>query len=177
MSDNIPTEDTIVKQPKKHNKILKFIKGIFISDKKIGELNGKWAALFKACMIVGMSWCIWVTSVIYQSSYHMDGSSNYEQRLDTLEIIATTEVDNLHELQARVETHYTHMTEAIDALPPPEWQHRIESVENDFKSVEADIKQISSDVTKVDKQNTAEHNEILISLEGISTILEFLKTK
>jgi hypothetical protein len=147
----------------------KYFSSLLISKKKIGELNGKWATMFKfviLLVIVGiptmMTWMTWVTSNIYSSQYHQSTTEGYAARIIDLETSM--------KILSRVEVEISKLSTKIDNLPHPEWKRRIEILEQGRQENAAHI-------TELDKNNSTEHSSILIILKEINTKLEFLDGK
>ena len=92
--DNIKGAIKDIVDPKKTfiNSALGLTKGLFHSDKKIGEMNGRWAALFRICMIVVIlgipsigGWGLWLTRNAINTEYHLESTVRFEDRIDILE--------------------------------------------------------------------------------------------
>lgn len=147
----------------------KYFSSLLISKKKIGDLNGKWATMFKVVIlliIVGvptmMTWMTWVTSNIYAVQYYQSTTEGYAARIIDLET-------NM-KILSRVESEISKLSTKMDNLPPPEWKRRIEILESGREVNSANI------VTLKDN-NTSEHSNILLILKEINTKLEFLDGK
>lgn len=143
--------------------MLQFFKGIFHSEKKIGEMNGKWAALFRAVLVLLFftiptigTWSIWITRSVWIQQGHMTTTSSFEDRIDTLE---KTDVSRAH-----VSEQLEKINNKINQLPPIPWQERI----NENTKCGVEIKQ---QILDLDKTNTQEHNRISSELkESISKL-------
>ena len=146
LEPQIKEEDYILDNKKG---LFKTILGMFYDNQKIGEINGKWAFMLKAvlllffvCVPTFFGWATWVTKSTWDNT-------------SRIEIIK----------------------ENITLLPPPtgcaptlDWQRRIENLEVYVENTGKDIKAI-------EKLNSDEHRQILIMLEGIKTKVELISTK
>lgn len=171
IEDYILDNNQLVSVPRKHHyQVLKdedlediiepkigvwhWFKSLFKSDKRIGELNGRWAALFKFVLlmlfliipVIG-SWGVWITKQVMASQFHAQQTEGYEQRISTLEkfcernTVSTVQIDN-----------------------------RISKLEN--------ISEVQSEKFDIFKQNNAtEHGQILVLLESMKVTLDILKHK
>lgn len=126
-------------EPKKG--FMTWLYGFFVSDKKIGELNGKWAALFKAVLFslvfvipTLFTWMIWVTTHVYASQYHIENTVDIEDRIVELEKTDAARSDVMR---------------------------KIEKMEQQLYSLENSV------IPNLDKQNSTEHAKILTTLELI----------
>jgi hypothetical protein len=143
------------------------LSSLITSDKKVGELNGKWATLFKVVLIVCilviptlLGWATWVTTEVFSYRSHADATTGFDERI--------TKLENATSAIARIEKQIDTITTKIDALPPPEWKRRIEILESQYTT-------ISNQLDAVDKTNTSEHGQILVLLEGIKTKVDMIK--
>ena len=149
------------------NSICKFINNMLSSNKKIGDLNGKWAGLFKFVLILCIlvipsffTWASWVTAEVFASKYSRNHIEHFEERIVDLEANS--------KLLSRVENELIKISNKVDDLPPPDWKRRIEILEN----------QRAIDETRTIEQykaNQDDHNKILILLEGIKAKIELIK--
>lgn len=149
--------------------LFNIIKSPFSREKKIGDLNGKWAVAFKLVLIsiimtvpTFFAWATWVTNGIYNSNNHIctTNEMEYEHRLKELEKQAM--------VSSRLESHLEKIGTKIDQLPHPEWRRRVEVLENQYKEIKTEIKQNNS-------SNNLDHQQIFILLESIKTTLELIK--
>lgn len=138
-------------EPKKG--ILRWFFGLFISDKKIGELNGRWAALFKLVLFIvvvsvptAITWMLWVTSNIYASQYHIERCDNYEQRLIDLEKTDVSRADLSRQMQV--------LSDKIETFPNAEWKRRVEFLEQKIET-------LAIKTNELDKVNSTEHTHII----------------
>lgn len=143
------------------------LSSLLTSDKKVGELNGKWATLFKAVLIVCilviptlLGWATWVTTEVFSYRSHEDVTADFNERIQALERTSSS--------IAKIEKQIDNIILKMDALPPPEWKRRIELLESQYAT-------ISSQLNDVDKTNTSEHGQILVLLEGIKTKVDMIK--
>jgi len=126
-----------------------FFSDLFTSDKKIGELNGKWAFMLKVVLMLlfvsiptFFAWGTWVTTSIFEQNT----------------------------LIQRLQDKTTQLPPTGGCVPTEDWRRRIEMAELQTITI--------SDYTRnIDKQNTADHSQILILLEGIKTKVEMLTGK
>lgn len=139
--------------------LVRLLKTIFHSDKKIGELNGSWAAAFKLsvlgllCLIPTLfGWMIWVSSNIYASQYHINSTYDFARRLEELE---KTDITRAH-----LADQITRLSNRIDDLPDANLYKRVETVEGKIEILNNNLKD-------ADKINTAEHTRMLTLLEYI----------
>ena len=174
-SDNIKGAIKDIVDPKKTfiNSALDLTKGIFHSEKKIGEMNGRWAALFRICLVVVVlgipsigGWGLWLTRNAINTEYHLESTVRFEERIDILE--------QHNVMLERVEKQIEKISKDVDNLPPAEWR---DIINNNTKN-DADIKQRIIDL---DKSNSAEHSKIeregAVDRAAIKATLEFIKEK
>ena len=151
-------EDIYIEKPKNglFYCVNNFLKNIFKQDKKIGELNGKWAFMLKAFLTLFLvitptffAWSTWVTVSIFDNN-----TQRVEERIYIENII-----------------------EKLQHLPPPEgcppnseWKRRVESLENKTELL-ADY------ARAVEKKNDENNAKVLILLESIKTKVEILLPK
>jgi hypothetical protein len=147
----------------------KYFSSLLISKKKIGDLNGKWATMFKIVILISiigvptmLSWMTWVTSNIYAAQYHQTLTEGYAARIIDLET-------NM-KILSRVESEIGKLSVKMDNLPPPEWKRRIEILE-------AGRETNAEHIIALDKNNSTEHSNILVILKEINTKLEFMDNK
>jgi hypothetical protein len=147
----------------------RYLSSFLVSKKKIGELNGKWATLFKFVLlliIIGVptlfAWMTWVTSNIYASQYHQLVTQSQEGRMIELET-------NMKILE-RVETEISKLSIKMDNLPPPDWRRRVEILE---EGRETNAKKIDA----LDKNNTTQHTDIQLILKEINTKMDYWDEK
>ena len=140
--------EDIILDPKKSllSSLLNCFGKFFVSDKKIGELNGKWAFIFKTvllslfiCIPTFIGWASWTTTSIWDNTSEIKHIQNY-----------------IYELPPKA-----------GCTPTNEWRRRIETTENENKEAKKEI-------NLLEKTNATEHSQILILLEGIKTKLEIL---
>jgi len=126
-----------------------FFSDLFTSDKKIGELNGKWAFMLKVVLMLlfvsiptFFAWGTWVTTSIFEQS------------------------TSIQRLQDKTGT----LPPITGCIPSEDWRRRIELMET-----KSDL--LSNYTASVDKQNAEDHSRILILLENIKTKVEMLTDK
>ncbi len=143
------------------------IKTLFVSDKKIGELNGKWAAMLKMVLVIAIltvptffAWATWVTNEIFAAKYHRNQTEDFSTRIVELET-------NL-KILTRVENEINKISDKVETLPPPEWRRRIEILENHDTTID-------NKLNTLENTNNEGHAKILILLEGIKTKVEGIK--
>lgn len=126
----------------------------FKSDKRIGDLNGHWAFLFKFILLVMLlviptigTWGIWVTNNVMSAQFHIEQTQQHDIRITTLE----KHLDRNTVIAQNVEAQI----------------HKLEQVNQDQNSI----------IDSLEKSNTTEHNQILILLESMKTTLELLKQR
>lgn len=146
-----------------------FLGGIFHSKHKVGELNGKWAALFKMVLVLVVliiptffAWATWVTNETFATKYHRLQTDDFENRISDLE-------SNI-KLLNRVELELSRIFNKIDSWPTEDWRRRIDILETN--QTEA-----SNKLDYSNQKNQDEHNKILVLLEGIKTTVDILKQK
>jgi hypothetical protein len=115
------------KQP---NAVTRFVGDILSTDKKIGDLNGKWAVMLKVAVLTGtvvapliLAWAIWVTSNIFAAQHHFIDTEDFRSRIHIME----------GELRVTPE--------------------KIENLEEDYIELKTDVKQLKD-------LNTSEHKDI-----------------
>lgn len=142
------TTDSIVYTKKT---LFDIIKGIFKSDKTIGELNGRWAAVFKICILLLFmlipslfGWGVWATSQINKARYETNIIYTYQEKS------IADHRDRIREIENSVNKHSELVT-------------RIPIIEN--RILEQEMK-----INNLDKKNSSDHAKIM-------TILEFIKAK
>ena len=143
-------------------------KSLFISDKKIGELNGKWAGMFKIVLTISMlliptlfGWGVWITNKVIGSEYHIVQTQEYDVRITRLEEVSqrdTIFIDKIEKQLNKIDDH-------LSILDPTDICRRINNLEN--VNEEQNIA-----INTLDKNNTAEHTKVLLLLESIKTKLD-----
>ena len=143
------------------------IKRLFISDKKIGDLNGKWAAMLKMVLVIIIlivptffAWATWVTNEIFAAKYHRSQTENFGTRL--------VELETNFKILSRVEAEINKISTKVETLPPPEWRRRIEILETHDAVLDKNL-------NTLEDANSDGHAKILILLEGIKTKVEAIK--
>jgi hypothetical protein len=149
--------------------LLRFLRYIFVSDKKLGEFNGIWAGLFKIavlgllCLIpTFFGWMVWITSMAYSAENHIFNTEDFQSRLIQLE-----KSDKIQEV---LSTRIQKLSDKIDSMPPLDWRRRIETVESKLDNVE-------KTVNTVDKTNSTEHARISTALEINNQLLREIKSQ
>lgn len=129
--------------------LLDVIKGIFKSDKTIGELNGRWAAGFKICVLLLFmiipslfGWGIWVTNQITKTRYQSEIICVHQDR------IITDHTNKIGEIEVVLSKHAQLLMRVPD--------------------IESRILRQEQRINQLDKNNSADHSKIM-------TILEFIK--
>lgn len=129
-----------------------WLMSFFKSDKRIGELNGHWAFLFKFILLLALfvlptvgTWSIWVTSNIFSTKSHIEQTEKYDDRISTLEKCSERNV-----------VASQNVTTQIDKL-------------------EQTNKEQNQKIESLEKNNSSEHSQILIMLESMKATLESLK--
>jgi hypothetical protein len=124
-------------------------KGSMVAATRIGDMNARWALLFKMVMVLipavnclFIPWAVWVTTHVWEATTHMRQESEVGESIKSIcaehrRDMETIRLD-LRELDRRV----------MDS-PPEIWKAKIGVLEADIR------------------QNTADHAKILISLELI----------
>jgi hypothetical protein len=147
--------------------LYRFFSSLFISKHKVGELNGRWAALFKITLvliILGVptffAWATWITNETFASKYHRIQTENFEDRINCLE----KDVQVL----SRIDLELAKISTKIENLPPPDWRRRIELLEISQNDEQKRL-------LENNKENQDQHSRILILLEGLKTTVEVLK--
>lgn len=133
--------------------IVRFFKGLVHSDKKIGEMNGRWAALFRVVLVLlffaipaGGTWTMWVTRNIWNVERHVETTAEFESRIDFLEKSSM--------ILERVDKRVEGIDADLKSRPnPTQVQEQIE------ENSEA-VRGIQEDVLNLDRKNTSEHNDI-----------------
>ena len=115
------------KQP---NVVSRFVGDVLSTEKKIGDLNGKWAVMLKMAVLTStivapliLAWAVWVTSSIFSTQHHIEDTENFRSRIVDIEG------------QLRV---------------TPE---KIQDLEEDYK-------ELKGDESKLKELNTSEHKDI-----------------
>jgi hypothetical protein len=144
----------------------KHFTSIFVSKKKIGELNGKWAFMFKFVIlfvVIGgptvLGWMTWVNNSLYAMQAYQITTQSHEQRI--------AELESSMKILARVEVEISRISTKMDNLPPPDWRRRIEILEDGRE-------QNAVKIETLDTNNTTQHSDITVMLKEINTKLEFL---
>lgn len=153
----IETVEKDILEPKKG--LFKWFLRLFKSDKKIGELNGHWAALFKIILFMLLvsiptffTWMVWVTNSIYASQYHISDTEKFEQRITELEKTDMTRAD----LASKIDR----LTGRLDTSSPDELKRRVELLEQSFTN-------LTTKTVELDKNNVADHSKIITTLDLI----------
>lgn len=144
---------------------LRLFKGMFHSDKKIGEMNGKWAALFRVVLVLTFltipavgTWGVWVSRSVWSSQYHREATSEFEKRINVLEQSCTL----LNKVDEQVDELADEIKLLPQQLPSKEWQ---ESVDVQVEENAAATQEIKDEIIKLDKTNTSEHSKISAELK------------
>lgn len=123
----------------------RFIGDVLSTEKKIGDLNGKWAVMLKLVVLAAtvlspliLSWTVWVTSNIYSTKHHMIDTEDFRARIVEIEKAATITPSQI----------------------------------NDIKK---DADELKTDVKTVRKENAEEHQGILVELGKIQVQLESMQ--
>ena len=154
---------------------------ILKSDKKIGELNGKWAAAFKILIIIafismpiGITWATWITNRSYNQEHYIlvmtDNMSKLSQSMTKLTDVAQEALL----WQKRI----VDLENEVAELPPDDFELKVDTIE---KNVERSrISMISyhqsstAAIAEIDRENNKDHATILVALEGIKTKLDLV---
>jgi len=108
-------------------------KGMSMAGQRVGDLNGKWAFMFKAGVVIlpvinacFLPWAIWVTTTLWDCSAAIkDG----DKIVDRIEVICKEhQVD-----MAVVRSEFKEVDQRLDGQPPKVWQDRISSIESDLR--------------------------------------------
>lgn len=131
----------------KRGSVGKFVREVLNTDKKIGELNGKWAVMLKIAVLtistvspLILAWAIWVTSSVFAIQYHIQDTIKFRDRIDEIE-------------------------KTLTVTP--------EKIDNNKKTLE----QLSAEVKNVSASNAIDHQSILVQLSKIQTQIEHLSQK
>lgn len=102
-------------------------------DKTIGSMNGLWGLLFKAllsCFPFFMAWAVWITAETFQNRFFREQGV----RVTPSELL---------DFERRIDSRF-------DALPPQQWQKKINSLEDkqtamleSIMRIEAKLEQMS----------------------------------
>lgn len=124
--------------------VTRFVGDVFSTDKKIGDLNGKWAVLLKIVVLTGgiitpllLTWTVWVTSNIFATQHHVYDTHDFRQRI-------------------------VHIEKVLESTPERIQSNKIE------------LQELKREVKAVNDNNTSDHQDILIQLSKIQTKLELL---
>jgi len=165
--------------------LLRFFKGMVHSEKKIGEMNGRWAALFRIVLVLLFlsiptlgTWAMWVTRGIWKTENHIKTTEQFSDRLNVLE----KQTIILNRVDKSVQNIRTDLKDLPDPIETKKYtEHNTES-----------IKTIKDSVILLDKVNTEQHNQIYKDLgekvnkierdnatdhAAMKTTLEFIKEK
>jgi hypothetical protein len=147
-------------QPREKGAVGKFVSDVFSTEKRIGDLNGKWAVMLKLVVLFGtviapllLTWAVWVTTNVYSSQYHRQSTAEFEARIAQME---RQFVEN-----KVVRDQLANIVSKLQRITPD----RIEDIEEDYSELKKDVKQMTN-------ENTAQHQNILIQLSKIQTKLE-----
>lgn len=189
---NLPQDEQLndeLLDPRKglFNWCIRLLKGLIHSEKKIGDMNGKWAALFRIVLVLVFlgipalgTWTVWMTKGIWNSQRHIETTIEFENRIDLLEQNAVI----LERVDKAVSNISKEMREHNDGHPP-DIQDRVD------KNTDA-VKDVKDSVIQLDKTNTEQHNKIYKELgdkvnqierenstdhASMKTTLEFIKEK
>jgi hypothetical protein len=135
---------TLDKQNKKSNLVTRFVGDVLSTEKKIGDLNGKWAVMLKMTVLAGtvvapliVAWTIWVTSNIFSTQFHVMDTHSFEQRIMEIEKTLTATPERIN------------------------------------KNAEA-LYEVKTEVKDVQKSNATDHQLIMVELSKIQTKLEMI---
>jgi len=124
--------------------VTKFVGDVFSTEKKIGDLNGKWAVMLKVVVLsstvllpVILTWAVWVTTSIFAAQHHQTDTDSFRSRIVEIEKILTVTPEQIH-----------HNTETLDT--------------------------IQQDVKESTAENSKDHSGIMVELGKIQTKLEML---
>lgn len=142
------------KEEKKPNAVTRFVGDVLSKEKKIGDLNGKWAVMLKMTILTStvvapliLAWVIWVTSNIFATQHHIADTTSFRERIV--------------EVEAEV--------------------REIENIQEDYKELKTDVKQSKELNTKehrdIGKNLNESTQELKLQLTRIQTQLEEIQKK
>lgn len=141
------------KAEKKSHPVTRFVGDVLSTEKKIGDLNGKWAVMLKMTVLVGtviapliLAWSVWVTSSIFATTHHIVDTVNFRERI-------------------------VHMERELSITPD-----RIKELEKDYSELKTDVKQLK-EMNSIEHQNIGKQlnnntQNLSIQLTRIQTQLE-----
>lgn len=123
------------------------------APRKIGEMNGRWAALFKVVLVVVptvnalfIPWAVWVTTNVWRSQDHMVHADELHMQIEKLITSHTRDMEVVRQELKEVDRR-------MDELPSAVWREKIATLELDMK------------------QNASDHTQIKVALEQIKAKL------
>lgn len=131
-----------------------WLTSFFKSDKRIGELNGHWAFLFKFVLLVLLfiiptlgTWGVWVTNNVMANKFHVEQTEEYESRISALE---------KHNVKS----------ETI-----------AQTLDTQINKLEKVNQEQNTKIESLERSNSSEHSQMLILLESMKATLELLKQR
>jgi len=134
-------------ESKKSHPVTRFVGDVLSTERKIGDLNGKWAVMLKMTVLATtvvspliIAWAVWVTSNIFAVQHHLLDTNTFRKRIVDLE-----KQDTL--------TH------------------------NEIKVSQEDYVELKTDVKKLQEINTSEHKQIGEQMNNNNQVLSIQLTK
>jgi hypothetical protein len=94
----------MTKDDKKSLGPVSIVKDVFNTDKKIGELNGKWSVMLKMMVLSStviipllLTWGVWVTTNIFSTQHHIRDTETFRQRIVDVEKALTVTPERINE--------------------------------------------------------------------------------
>jgi hypothetical protein len=120
-----------------------------MAGQRVGDLNGKWAFMFKTGVVVlpvinacFLPWAIWVTTTLWDCSAAAKDGDKVLSRIDL--VCKEHQAD-----MAFMRAEFKEVDQRLDGQPPEVWKQKIGSIEADMR------------------RNSDEHANIMVSLEVI----------
>lgn len=124
-------------------------KGLSMAGQRVGDLNGKWAFLFKTGVVIlpiinacFLPWAIWVTTTLWDCSAAVRDGDKVISRIDGLCNEHKTDMEFMRASLKEMDFRF-------DSLPPQVWKDKITMMEADMR------------------KNGEDHSKILVALEAI----------
>ena len=128
-------------------------------EKKIGEMNGRWAILFKTVLVVipvvnamFIPWAVWVTTTLWEANFKVEQFQQISNEITRL-------VDQHQKDSVEFRQELKEIDARLDDAPPAVWKDRILALEADSR------------------RNAEDHLKILLNQERQIMSLEQIQQK
>jgi hypothetical protein len=127
--------------------------------KRIGEMNGRWAMLFKSALVIipvvnalFLPWAVWVTTTLWDANSNVKQFKEVAVKIDSIFEEHRRDMDFMRKELKEVDAR-------IDDMPPTVWKAKITQLEVGME------------------KNSDDHTKLLIGQEKISASIDSIKEK